>query len=106
MMHGFPKIFWRTAILLATAFPARGQVVLTLTNPVIDSFPLVDIDVNVTQNGSPAALLSGSNFSVREDGIPGNVIGLTGCGGTSSAAIALVFDTSASMQQSLTPGHG
>ncbi|HEX5315534.1 MAG TPA: vWA domain-containing protein, partial [Candidatus Kapabacteria bacterium] len=91
-------------MLLAVAVPVRGQVVLTLANPVIDSFPLIDLDVNVTQNGAPATLLSGANFSVREDGIPATVIGLTGCGGTSSAAIALVVDTSASMQFSLSSG--
>ncbi|MFI5200854.1 MAG: VWA domain-containing protein, partial [Candidatus Kapaibacterium sp.] len=98
------KTIWLLVLLLAFAFPARGQVVLTLANPVTDSFPLVDLDVNVTQNNAPAQLISGTNFSVREDGIPGNVIRLTGCGGTSSAAIALVVDTSASMQASLGSG--
>src|SRR5487761_1772185 len=103
-MQGSLKILWLTTILLAFAMPARGQVVLTLANPVTDSFPLVTIDVNVTQNGAPAQLISGTNFTVREDGIPGNVIGLAGCGGTSSAAIALVIDTSASMNASLGSG--
>ena len=103
------EVYWAGGHFLALALcaptlPARGQVVLTLANPVTDSFPLVDIDVNVTQNGGPAALISGTNFTVREDGIPGNVIGLTGCGGTSSAAIALVVDTSTSMNVSLGSG--
>ena len=107
-MHGFPKILWLGGVLLALSIsawiPARGQVVLTLANPVTDSFPIVDLDVNVTQNNAPAQLISGTNFTVREDGIPGNVIRLTGCGGTSSAAVALVVDTSASMQPSLGSG--
>ncbi|HZK75282.1 MAG TPA: VWA domain-containing protein [Candidatus Kapabacteria bacterium] len=103
-MLGFPKILWLAILFLPFALPARGQVVLTLANPVTDSFPLVKIDVNVTQNGAPAALISGTNFSVSEDGSPANVVGLTGCGGTSSAAIALILDTSASMQASLGSG--
>jgi|GEM_PF-3529337 len=99
-----PRTIWLAVILLVFAQPAQGQVVLTLENPVADSFPIVHIDVNVTQNGGPASLITGTNFSVREDGTPGNVIGLTGCGGTSSAAIALVVDTSSSMNASLGSG--
>ncbi len=103
-MQGFPKRWLPAVMLLALALPARGQVVLTLSNPATGGFPIVDVDVHVTQNGAPATSLGASNFSVREDGVPASVIALTGCGGTSSAAIALVVDTSASMQASLGSG--
>ena len=92
------------ASLLVLAIPLRAQVVFTLGTPVTDNFPIVDVPVYVTENGAPAPLISGTDFTVREDGIPGNVISLTGCGGTSSVAIALVVDTSQSMQQSLGSG--
>ncbi len=95
---------WLAVTLLALAIPLRAQVVFTLGKPVTDSFPLIRVDVNVTQNNGPAALITGTNFTVREDGFPGSVIGLSGCGGTLSAAIALVVDTSSSMQLSLGSG--
>ena len=103
-MNSLPRSIWLIASLLILAVPLRAQVVFTLGTPVTDNFPIIDVPVNVTENGAPAALISGTDFTVREDGVPGNVISLTGCGGTSSVAIALVVDTSQSMQQSLGSG--
>ncbi len=93
---------------LAVAFfyaqSAEAQVVLTAGNVVTDSFPIIDVDVSVTQSGAPAPLVTTANFTVRENGVPASVLTLKGCGGTSSAAIALVMDTSASMNESIGSG--
>ncbi len=90
--------------MLLAALPVRGQIVLTISAPDIDSFPIVKVGVNVTQNGGPATQIGGSTFTVHEDGTPGNVLGLAGCGGNSSAGIAIVLDTSQSMDASLGSG--
>jgi len=87
--------------VLSLGFGAQdtfAQLSLSLGNPDVSQFPIVQIGVWVTENGKPATLISSGNFNVKEDGIPGNVLGLTDCGGTSSAAIAFVVDTSQSME--------
>ncbi len=91
-------------LILLSALPVHGQVVLSVAQPVIDSFPIVDIAVNITDSGGPATLVNSSNFSVREDGIPATVLGLHDCDGASNAAIVFIIDTSESMNGSLGSG--
>jgi hypothetical protein len=85
---------------------SSAQLVLNIDAPNIDSFPVVRIGISVTDSGKPASLISPSDFAIKEDGLQVNVFDLFGCGGSSSAAIAFVIDTSISMDASVGTGSG
>ncbi len=93
-----------SATLLCAAGAAEAQVVFTIGQPNVDSFPIVRTGVYVTNNGGPASLVIAQNFGVVEDGLPVGAFSLTGCGGTSSVAMAIVMDTSESMDASIGTG--
>ncbi|HWF44005.1 MAG TPA: VWA domain-containing protein [Candidatus Kapabacteria bacterium] len=83
---------------------SNAQLVFNIDTPNIDSFPVVRIGISVTDSGKPASLISPSDFAIKEDGLQVNVFDLFGCGGSSSAAIAFVIDTSNSMDASVSTG--
>ena len=91
---------------IVASIPAQllAQVVFSIGQPNIDSFPVVRTGVYVTNNGAPAQLVIAQKFYVAEDGIQVGAFGLTGCGGTSDVAMAIVLDTSASMDASISTG--
>ncbi len=103
-MHRSLRPFFLAFIFCLGTLQSQAQVALTLSNPDASRFPIVDIGVSTTFNGKPASLINATDFQIRENGIPVNVISLSGCGGSSSAAIALVIDTSESMRVSVGSG--
>ncbi|MDP4233492.1 MAG: vWA domain-containing protein [Bacteroidota bacterium] len=97
-------LLWLLLLLSLPASPVVGQISFTASKPIVDSFPIVRIPVSVTENNQPAQSITSANFTVKEDGVLQSPLDLSGCSGSTSAAICFVVDTSRSMEQSVGSG--
>ncbi len=82
--------------------PGGSGLVVTVNQVDASNFPTIDTYVSVTDDqGNPITGLTGSNFTVNEDGVPMQQCTVTTVGQTSSAiTVSLVIDRSGSMSGS------